>query len=61
MQTWVCIAYNLYFYCLFYVIHISKISRIIQIDVLIRHVFQGILQYALIRIYNKHTQVRHIQ
>jgi hypothetical protein len=35
----------------------TKISCIIQMDVLILHIFQEISQYVLIWILNKHTQV----
>jgi hypothetical protein len=35
----------------------SNRRRIIQIDLLIRHISQEISQYVLIRIYNKHKQV----
>ena len=51
------IAYYVYIYCRCRMIRITKISRIIQMDVLIRHISQEISQYVLIPIYNKHTQL----
>jgi hypothetical protein len=56
-QNLVRIVCYTYFYCLYHITCIMKISRIIQMDVLIQHIFQEISQYVLIRIHNKHTQV----
>jgi hypothetical protein len=47
----------MYIYCLCCIMHITKIIRIIQMDVLIRYISQEISQYVLIRIHNKHTQL----
>jgi site-specific recombinase len=53
--------YYIYIYCLCRIIGITKIRRIIQMYVLIRLISNEISQHILIRMLNKHTQVRAIQ
>jgi hypothetical protein len=57
IQNWVRIASYIFIYCLCRIIRTTKISRIIQMDVLIQHISQEIPQYVLIRNHDKHTQV----
>jgi hypothetical protein len=56
MQNWMRIAYYVYISSLCHIIRYTKISRITQMDVLIRHISQENLQYVLIRKHNEHTQ-----